>query len=245
MLRLSPRSRTAASRRTSFDQGRRLWRLYQPGERTVKFQGKTLTLCTLLTAAGTGALAAPVQWSVAVGGNDHWYEFNQGTSGGIVWRVVRVVPLASPPPGTQSHLATLTSAAEQAFLLGLSPDGWLGGSDEAIEGEWRWMDGPEAGTLFWTGGVGGVASGFTSWNSANGGEPNNNSNEDYVHLNGGNWNDFSGSQTRGYFIEYSAAPPPPNGVPLPGTLSMAALGLGALCLTRRRRHGLVGPQSTQ
>lgn len=211
----------------------------------MKFQGRTLTLCTLLTAAGTGALAAPVQWSVTAGGNDHWYEFNQGASGGIVWSAARAAALASTHLGMQGHLATLTSAAEQTFPLGLSPDGWLGGSDEAIEGEWRWMDGPEAGTLFLTGGVGGVASGFTSWNSANGGEPNNNSNEDYVHLNGGNWNDFSGSQTRGYFIEYSAAPLLPNGEPLPETLSMAALGLGALCLTRRRGHGPVCPQSTQ
>ena len=50
------------------------------------------------------------------------------------------------------YLATVTSADEQACLGGLYNDvaafWWLGGSDMAVEGEWRWVTGPETGELF-------------------------------------------------------------------------------------------------
>jgi hypothetical protein len=40
-------------------------------------------------------------------------------------------------------LATVTSAAEDAFLATLAPIGWLGGTDQDSEGTWIWADGPE------------------------------------------------------------------------------------------------------
>ena len=41
----------------------------------------TRVLC-LPTALAAGASAAPVQWTTAVGGNDHWYEIvSVGTPG--------------------------------------------------------------------------------------------------------------------------------------------------------------------
>lgn len=130
----------------------------------------------------------------------------------------------------QGHLASVTSAAEQVFILGLSNDGWLGGADLAVEGEWRWADGPDAGVLFWIGAFNGTATGFASWN---GGEPNNSGNEDVLHLNGGRWNDSSGADSLGYFIEYSVIPTAT--VPTPGSLGLVALALAALSLLHVRR----------
>ena len=42
-------------------------------------------------------------------------------------------------------------------------------SDEGVEGEWRWVAGPEAGQPFWLGKADGTASNFQSWGR---GEPN-------------------------------------------------------------------------
>ena len=81
--------------------------------------------------------------------------------------------------GLQGYLATLTSAAELNFVISkagiASSFAWLGGSDEAVEGEWRWVQGPENGMQFWQGGRaawGGTAVNgmYSNWRVI---EPNN------------------------------------------------------------------------
>jgi hypothetical protein len=72
------------------------------------------------------------------------------------------------------HLVTITSAAENNFVFSTWPSGWIGFTDETVEGQWRWVTG-EAVT-------------YTNWNF---GEPNNSNNEDYAQfVNGGKWNDL-------------------------------------------------------
>lgn len=72
------------------------------------------------------------------------------------------------------HLVTITSAAENTFVFNTWPSGWIGFTDEAVEGQWRWVTN-EAVT-------------YTNWN---GGEPNNVGNEDYAQfVGGGRWNDL-------------------------------------------------------
>jgi hypothetical protein len=72
------------------------------------------------------------------------------------------------------HLVTITSSSENNFVFNTWPSGWIGFTDEGIEGQWRWVTGEPVT--------------FTNWN---GGEPNNAGNEDYAQfVSGGRWNDL-------------------------------------------------------
>lgn len=133
--------------------------------------------------------------------------------------------------GLTGYLATVTSAAENTFVTSRagSSAAWMGGSDEAatmlagsetnipsVEGEWRWVDGPEAGRVFWvtacgTGKTGDCTSAGVSTqarhNNWNSGEPNHHgSGEGALQLlagGTGSWNDLpiTGSNLP-YIIEY-------------------------------------------
>jgi flagellar hook-associated protein 2 len=97
------------------------------------------------------------------------------------------------------YLSNVTSAAETTFLQAKLPAGagdyWIGGSDAAAEGAYRWADGPEAGTTI----------NYFNWAS---GQPNNRSNEDYLEINGSTysskWNDDGSSRTGNFYVEYNA-----------------------------------------
>lgn len=110
--------------------------------------------------------------------------------------------------GVQGRLATVTSAAENAFLAGLAPAGgyyFLGGSDAAVEGTWTWVTGKEAGTVFWRNGAA-VNGAYTAWRA---GEPNAfYAAEDHLVLRGGLWQDQPGNMYlhSGYVVEYSFVP---------------------------------------
>jgi len=72
------------------------------------------------------------------------------------------------------HLVTVTSQSENNFIFNLWPSGWIGLTDEVVEGQWRWVTGEPF-----------------SWSNWNGGEPNNAGNEDYIQfVGGGKWNDL-------------------------------------------------------
>lgn len=83
---------------------------------------------------------------------------------------------------------------------------WLGGSDLAVEGEWRWSGGPEAGQMYWLGAAAGSAQGgfYTNWG---GGEPNNSGGvEDGIQLlTGGTWNDINVASSLPYIVEWTGA----------------------------------------
>ena len=109
--------------------------------------------------------------------------------------------------GAAGYLATVTSKAEFDYIkakAGLSSRIWLGASDSAVEGEWRWVGGPENGQQFWQGGSGGSAVNgmFSDWN---GGEPNNCcGGEDYLEIvTSGRFNDRLGTEIIRYVVEYT------------------------------------------
>ena len=143
--------------------------------------------------------------------NGHYYA---ATAGASMW-----TNMSNTATAMGGYLATITSAAENAFIFAnLNPGGanmWLGGSDAAVEGEWRWTVGPEAGTQFWQGGTGGATVGgnYTNWQP--GSEPNNYGNEDHVLMQGGGyWNDLNFNYTQRGIVEIGGRAGDPDQVPL-------------------------------
>jgi gliding motility-associated-like protein len=140
--------------------------------------------------------------------NGHYYEYVPNI--GITWTNAKAVAQTNIYYGLQGYLATITND-DEAQLCGeqASGNGWIGGSDEQQEGNWKWMTGPETGTNM----------SFTFWNT---GEPNNLFDEDYAHITApglgitGSWNDLSNSgdasgdyQPKGYIVEYGGMPGDP------------------------------------
>ena len=147
----------------------------------------------------------------------HYYEYVPNS--GITWSDARTAAAARTYFGLQGYLATIGSS-EEAQLSGEQAGGagWLGGTDEDVEGVWKWVTGPEAGTIFWNGGINGSTPNYANWNAN---EPNNCcGGEDYVHVTfnvgpPGSWNDLpniggSGDYyPQGYIVEYGGMPGDP------------------------------------
>ncbi|MDV6169047.1 T9SS type B sorting domain-containing protein [Flavobacterium sp. DG1-102-2] len=147
----------------------------------------------------------------------HYYKYV--SSLGITWSSAKTAAENSTYYGLQGYLATLL-ALDEAQLCGkqTTGTGWIGGSDAATEGIWKWVTGPEAGTTFWNGGANGSTPNFAFWNT---GEPNNAGDEDYVHITApgvgtlGSWNDLpnagsGGDYTpKGYIVEFGGMPGDP------------------------------------
>jgi hypothetical protein len=142
--------------------------------------------------------------------------------------------------GESGYLVTITSVAENDFLLATFDSSydsfaWIGASDAAVEGEWRWVVGPEAGVQFSQVAVPTPPFNFANWGPV---EPNNDFNEDYAGFNlgptsaagtaPGEWGDTKATTGLGvYLVEYDA-------VPEPGTAAMLSFGLLGLVGFRRR-----------
>ncbi len=135
--------------------------------------------------------------------NKHFYEYVQFI--GIPWTDAKVDAELKMYYNLKGYLATLT-AEDEAQLAGKETlgAGWIGGSDVATEGVWRWVTGPEAGDVMT----------YTNWNT---GEPNQflGRPENYAHITApgvgilGSWNDLTETgdlggdfQPKGYIVEY-------------------------------------------
>jgi hypothetical protein len=174
--------------------------------------------------SSSGSPVGSRQFSITVGeanylpATGHYYEYVSQL--GITWTSANAAANARTYFGLQGYLATLTSQVEANFSgAQASGVGWIGGSDAATEGVWKWVTGPEAGLTFWNGTAGGSTPNFAFWNT---GEPNQSGDEDYAHIThpnvnpNGSWNDLSNTgaasgnyQPQGYVVEYGGMPGDP------------------------------------
>lgn len=199
--------------------------------------------------------------------NGHYYEYV--SSYGISWTAARDAAALKKHYGLQGYLATLTSDEEAQLAGAQAPgNGWIGGSDAETENIWKWMTGPEAGTVFWNGGINGTRTApyfYANWNNN---EPNNNiqpfkpTGEHYAHITApgigrpGAWNDLSNDgdppgnyHPTGYIVEYGGMPGDPTlQLSASTTLSMAKItsttaatrcGNGTLTLQATAENGTV------
>lgn len=149
--------------------------------------------------------------------------------------------------GVSGHLVTITSLVENDFLYDAfvgprylsssttldreQATPWIALSDSAVDGEWRWVAGPENGEI----------ATFQHWNY---GEPNNYGGaEDYAVLHWqdrgkgtGWWYDYGpyGYYGQTFIVEFENALTPPPAVPEPTTLALMALGVAGLRYSRRK-----------
>ena len=160
------------------------------------------------TPSGTRVFSISIGQANYLPSTGHYYYYVPSL--GITWSDAKIAAEASFYYDLQGYLVTI-NALDEAQLAGAQAAGagWIGGSDEAVEGQWRWVTGPENGNLFT----------FTFWNN---GEPNNQGNEDYAHITApgvgipGSWNDLSNTgspsgdyQPKGYVVEYGGMPGDP------------------------------------
>lgn len=178
------------------------------------------------------------QFSITVGeanflpSTAHYYEFVSDP--GITWTDAEIAASNRSYFGLQGYLVTLTSQAEANFSGSQAQGvGWIGAHDNNVEGEWRWVTGPEAGTQFWNGGIGGTELTFAFWNTN---EPNNCcGGENYAHITDpsvtsspGSWNDLPNAggggayAAQGYVVEYGGTiGDPPLNITATTTISIS------------------------
>ncbi|MDX2153213.1 MAG: C-type lectin domain-containing protein [Bryobacteraceae bacterium] len=199
---------------------------------TVRFARPLLGLLLLVATLP----AAPIQWKVSDGGNDNWYEFQPAISifEPIGFEQARAAALAATHLGLPGYLATVTSEDEQNFIessfpflfgFGGTATAFLGGSDIDVEGEFRWLDGPEAGELFT----------YTDWFP---GHPTGTGDRLTLLIQfGGNrgWVDTNDGGALGYVVEFGDAQPD-SVVPEPSALLLTGLGLAGVAFLRKQRH---------
>lgn len=168
--------------------------------------------------ASPACRAGLVEWSSAGGGNGHFYEVVV-VSTAISWTSARDAAVAAG-----GHLATITSAGENAFVSSLvtlsGQNAFLGGYQvdpgASANAGWAWVTGEE-----W---------GYTNWA---GGEPNDQGspNESFLEMwGGGVWNDVpeagSGYSQFAYVVEF-----------VPGPGGFAIVGAVGFAVGRRRDRG--------
>lgn len=193
---------------------------------------RSVISAAVLAAAlfGAPASALPVQWTVADGGNGHWYEFVREW---VPYSTALADAASRVYDGLTGYLATITSAEENTFVRSVADtqNPWGSGttlllalSDSGNQGTWSWQAGPEFGDT----------ASYTNWYAW---EPASWPGADYALMDGsGGW--FAGNQyyNATYVVEYGAAAPAPI-VPLPASGVLLASLIGAAAVAGHRlRH---------
>jgi hypothetical protein len=157
--------------------------------------------------------------------NGHYYELVTPAAGAPDWNQAMAAAAAMTFNGVAGHLATITSAQENAFIISQWPalDAHIGGTDAAVEGTFQWITGET-----WL---------YTNWNA---GEPNDaGGNEDCLEIFApvGLWNDIpcSGFTNPSYLVEYDFALSVPTMNQWGMIIFMVLAGIASIYYMRRRR----------
>jgi len=186
----------------------------------------SLAMAALVSLGTIKPAQACYEWTDTTTGITHYYEVVKSC---VSWDTAldKAAATYNKSLGLTGYLATVTSAAENAFIDSIigNADVWLGGSDEKNEGTWKWMAGPEKGQTI----------SYTNWTN---GEPNNSgwlTGEDYLmmYASTGKWNDTSCSDKNYYVVEFNTKAQP---VPVPAALPLLGTALAALGITLRRKN---------
>ena len=203
---------------------------YQQILRTIQYKN-TNSSASAGSRTYTFSLGNAVPFTPCGSAVSHYYKFH--SSVGITWTSAQTAAAASNYFGLQGYLVTISCAEENAFAFNaIHQSGWIGASDAASEGDWRWVTGPETGTAFFSGNgtTGGAVGGkYNNWNS---GEPNNSGGgENYAQFlpgtTNGFWNDLANTTTvNGYYVEYGGMTGDPT-INISGTKNMNLIQLSA------------------
>ena len=119
---------------------------YQAALRSVEFRNlngssySSASEKTIIFSVGESTLYNP--------DNGHFYEFVEAPA--INWIDAETAAENRSYYGLQGYLATVTSSSENSFVTQkLKGLGWIGASDAESENTWKWVTGPEAGTIFY------------------------------------------------------------------------------------------------
>lgn len=169
-------------------------------------------------ATGTREFSITIGDANYLPSTEHFYEYVPDL--GVTWSSAKTKAENRTYFGLKGYLITISSFEEKQLSSEQTEGtGWIGGSDVQTEGVWKWMTGPEAGTVFWNGLWTGSSPNYSFWNTE---EPNNAGDEDYAHITdpnlgiSGSWNDLSNTgassgvyQPKGYIVEYGGMPGDP------------------------------------
>lgn len=191
----------------------------------------------VVTIAAQAALAGtiPIQWPQASGGNDHYYQVVFKTDLNdpfLTWQEARSHAESLTYLGLQGHLATITTQAEDQFLLQNVLDTslgsyWIGGQQVGgsladASANWTWTTGEP-----WS---------FTHWLP---GEPNDYQGFDetvlsYIFAASSTWgweDNQATSNQHALIVEYEAAV-----VPLPDSMWLAIVTFAVIGILNLRRR---------
>ena len=134
----------------------------------------------------------------------HFYQY---VAGSVNFGAAEAGAEAATLNGMPGYLATPQSPAENAVINGVRLAGagqtFLGGSDATVEGEWRWIGGPQEGQQFSTNAPASVNGQYINWAPT---EPNSATEDAMEMVSSGQWNDRTvATSLNGYVVEFGGS----------------------------------------